>query len=564
LEARKNIGRMHLNANRLQQALEVFADILKENPGDVETHLLLGDWYLASGDAGTAIQLYQRAEQLDPRQTEVASRLRLAQAELAHSPSGQSESVPTDPEALARLLQRLTGRPVVTEAEILNAARVLEEIVSSASPAQAVLERLSEIDALLPALLELNIRQALADGRPDLAEALTLLLDNIHLQMKASPAQTSARRQAKAAVTFRTAEMPRIPAKSAVPEAAQTAAPGRPSVLFVGSPSSDAPLRQVLPAEALRALGCETAVSAEFASEPERRFDVVVVRHPQADPDRVDGLVAGAAFGTRVILDVDMDYAHLPAHHPDKARLGLGTPKQARAYSTALRLAQLVCVPSQPLAQALRGAGHQVMVMPPGWTRSNRLWSKAAPRRDTINVGWIGSPGQMEDVAEIRRPVMRVLREFPQTRLIVGGDSQVYDLFKALPRERRQYLPPVSFDDYAYQLSQVDVLLVPLRATRFNQGASDLRLMEAGIRGIPWVASPLPAYEAWGEGGLLAHTPEEWYAGLQQLVAEADLRATLGHAGRQQAEEREMSRLGPAWLEMIERVQRGPRGQSKA
>jgi glycosyltransferase involved in cell wall biosynthesis len=396
-----------------------------------------------------------------------------------------------------------------------------------------------------------------------------LLLDNIHLQMKISSAKdqplatstkpTTLPRAVRAVAPEPQPAAPTIAALVA-PEAARPLR--RPSVLFVGSPAGNAPLRQALPAEALRALGCETAVSADFTSQPERHFDVVVVRHPHAEPELVVGLVACAAFGARIILDVDMDYAHLPLHHPDKTRLGLGTPRKAKAYSTALRLAHLVCVPSQPLAQALRGAGHQVMVMPPGWSRSNSLWSKAPPARDTINVGWLGSPGQMEDVAEIRRPILRVLREFPQTRLVVGGDPKVYDLFKALPHERRRYLRPVSFDDYAGQLSQVDVLLVPLRATPFNQGVSDLRLVEAGIRGVPWIASPLPAYEAWGEGGLLARTPNEWYAGLRQLVTEADRRAALGQAGRQQAEEREMSRLGPAWLEMIEKVRRGPRGRS--
>jgi glycosyltransferase involved in cell wall biosynthesis len=311
-------------------------------------------------------------------------------------------------------------------------------------------------------------------------------------------------------------------------------------------------------------LGCEAAVSADFASQQQRQFDVVVVRHPQADPELVDGLVACAALGTRVILDVDMDYAHLPPHHADKARLGLGTSKKAKAYSTALRLSNLVCVASQPLAHAMRGAGHPVMVMPPGWTRQNRLWAKAPPARDTLNVGWLGAPGQMEDVAEIRRPLLRVLREFPQTHLVIGGDPLVYALFKALPRERRQYLPPVSFEEMAYLLSQVDVLLVPLRSTPFNKGRSDVRLMEAGVRGIPWIASPLPAYEAWGEGGLLARTPDDWYAALRALVTDAAKRAALGEAGRQQAEEREMGRLGPAWLEMIDKVWRGPKDRSLA
>ncbi len=554
LQARKALGRAHLNANRLHEALAVFAGILKEDPEDVEIYLLLGDCYLASDDPGTALQLYRRAQELAPAEAGIAGRLRLAQDELAHLPSDQAEAVPTDAGALSRLLQRLTGRPMVSEPEILKAAEVLEEIVDSPRPALAVAARLSDIDALLPALLELNIRQARADGRPDLAEALTHLLDNIQLQLKTvlppePPKEAPAPKE------------PETPAS----EKAMPAGPAvrRPSVLFVGPPSAEASLRQTLPAEALRALGCEAAVSADFASQQQRQFDVVVVRRPQADPELMDGLVACVAFGARVILDLEADFTQMPAAHPDYTRLGVGAGKKAKVYQDALRLAHLICAQSQTLARTLRSAGYPVTVMPPGWSRNNRLWNKAVPPREALTIGWIGAPGQVDDVAEIRRPVLRLLREFPQTQLVIGGDPQVAELFRALPKDRKQFLPPVSFEEQPYLMSQVDILLVPQQATPFNATVSDLRLMEAGIRGVPWIASPLPAYESWGEGGVLARTPDEWYASLRALIVSPERRAELGAAGRQQAEEREMSRLGPAWLEMVEKVWRGPRGRAK-
>jgi hypothetical protein len=337
-----------------------------------------------------------------------------------------------------------------------------------------------------------------------------------------------------------------------------------PTVLFVGPPAGEASLRQDLPAEALRALGCETAISADFSSQQERQFDVVVARCPQAESELLDGLVACVAFGARLILDLEADFEQMPPAHPDYARYGLGAAKQAKAYQDALRLAHLICVQSQALAERLHAAGHTVTVMPSGWSQSHRLWNAAPPPHDTVNVGWVGAPGQVADVAEIRRPVMRLLREFPQTRLVIGGDPQVFELFRALPQARRQFLPLASFDAHAYLLSQVDILLVPMRPTPFNQSLSDLRLMEAGVRSLPWLASPIPAYESWGEGGLLARTSDEWSAGLRQLIVDAGRRAELEQAGRRQAEEREMGHLGPAWLEMIEKVRRGPRGRTKA
>ncbi|MBI3764692.1 MAG: hypothetical protein HY260_22865 [Chloroflexi bacterium] len=181
---RKGLGRVHLNSHRIGEALEIYAGVLRDCPEDVEAQLMLGDCYLAGGDAATATHLYTRARSLDPHHPAIDRRLWLAQAERAQLPETRAEAVPTDPEAIARLLQRLTDRETpVAEAEVNRAAQMLEEMINSRQPALAVAERLNEIDALLPALLELNVRQARAGGRPDLAEALDLLLQNIRPQL---------------------------------------------------------------------------------------------------------------------------------------------------------------------------------------------------------------------------------------------------------------------------------------------------------------------------------------------------------------------------------------------
>jgi len=86
----------------------------------------------------------------------------------------------------------------------------------------------------------------------------------------------------------------------------------------------------------------------------------------------------------------------------------------------------------------------------------------------------------------------------------------------------------------------VDILLVPMRDTPFNRCQSDRRLVEAGARRLPWIASPIPAFITWETGGLIADTPDEWFSHLGQLILDPDLRSTLGQAGWRKAESREM------------------------
>jgi tetratricopeptide (TPR) repeat protein len=61
LKVRKIVGRTYLNENRLAEALEIYSKILLDFPNDLETSLILGNCYLASGDGKTAKKLYLQA-----------------------------------------------------------------------------------------------------------------------------------------------------------------------------------------------------------------------------------------------------------------------------------------------------------------------------------------------------------------------------------------------------------------------------------------------------------------------------------------------------------------------
>jgi glycosyltransferase involved in cell wall biosynthesis len=547
LNERKAIGRAHLEANRVEDALRVYARILRDYPDDIDAYLFLGDCYLADGDAETALLLYSQGLDHNADHPEVHRRIALARSQCVErwsTPEGirglnfvQGETVPTNAQAVINLLQTLSVQsPTITEADVMRATRLLDEIIHSLHPAQVVAERLEEIDALLPALLELNIRQARADGRPDLAQALQNLLNNIRLQKNTPLGVETAGSQTTSASPV----IPRLPAEL--------------SVLFLTPAPQETPAKPCLPAEALAELGCRTAVMAELPPGRAGQFDVVVAHRPHSDVRLMEGLAACAAAKTPVILDLDAPFDQMPLDYTEYEEFGLSTPARARAYAAALLLADVIRVPCETLAASLSGASQRVEVIPDGWSRRNDLWEKPANPRHTLNLGWMSSPSQLEDVFQVRRIIIRILREFPHVHLVIGGDLQVYRLFDTLPESRRLFLPSVSQEDYPYLLGQVDILMVPLRNTPFNRMLPDCRLMEASVRGIPWIASPIPAFTSWNAGGIIANTADEWHTYLRQLVLDARLRASLAQAGRQRAAIREMSHLGPAWLALIEKA----------
>jgi glycosyltransferase involved in cell wall biosynthesis len=214
----------------------------------------------------------------------------------------------------------------------------------------------------------------------------------------------------------------------------------------------------------------------------------------------------------------------------------------------------MVSVPSEIHAASLRSLVDNVRVIPDGWSQQNKLWDKSSHPRKTINIGWVGASGQLEDLLLVRRFIIRIVREFSDTRIVIIGNPQAYRLFENLPENRRMYLPVVSHEEFPYLLSQIDVLLVPLRTLPYNNTLPDTILVEAGVKGVPWIASPISSFQHWQAGGIISESLDEWHPNLRHLIMDEKFRYSLGEAGKSAARSREMNYVGRLWLEIISQV----------
>ncbi len=531
LKVRKILGKTYLNENRLADALDVFSKILADYPDDIETLHILGNFYLASGDGKTAKKIYARALQLDPENKAIQRQIGLAE-EIGDT--GDEELVPADLPAVARLLQRLTGRvQTIDENDVLRAADLLNKIVSSESPAELVARHLDEIDELLPALIELNIRQAYTDGKPELAESLGSLQLNINYQL-------SVKEDGKYSSTD-TINRLHNPYFNG-------------NILFLLPESEQKSNRMSLLKSTLEYVGCHISDQKDYLPARDSKPDVVITNNPHLNPSLLDSLSSLSKANVPIILDLDLDFEKQPISHPEYNTKGLGTRARSNAYTAAISLASAVTVPCEENMDTLKKLAKNVFVIPDGWSNQNKLWQKKSQPRTTINIGWFGTNGQLEDLVFIRRFIIRIIREFHNTRIVIMGNPQAYRLFDGLPENRRMYLPTVAHEEFPYLLSQVDILLVPLRNTPFNLSQPDTLLVEAGAKGVPWVASSVPSFHRWQKGGVIAEALDEWHLNIRHLVMDEELRLRLGKEGRLAAEAREMTLTGKSWLKVINQV----------
>lgn len=526
LKIQKSMARAYLSANRLEDGIALIAEIIERYPEDWESLIILGDLYLAAEDVEMAYHLYQQAERIIPNHPEILRRTQLVQEEAVLPPSRPLES-PTHPVALRRLLQRLTGQPTsLDEGATQKAADLLQIVLHSRQPAQAVAEHLDEIEQLIPALIELNLKQARQEGKIELANALEGLRQNVVSLVH--------------------------PVENSVPPDSHGA------VLLLAPENAPSQERVRVIRAALEAGGYQVLINSTVSTESLESTEAVVAINPYTSESLMAELARCAGAKRPIVLDLTCNAEQLPLKHPYYPLLGLGTLEAARAYHASLWLADVITVTTESHALALEGCGRRVEIMPDGWTEQNPMWRKKSPPRPTINLGWIGFCSEVEDLLIIRRIILRVLREFPQTRLVLIDNPEAYALFSALPPERLLYLPATTVEDFPYQLGLVDILLIPHRNIPFNQSLSERLLILAGVKGIPWVASPLPAFREWGAGGFIASTPEEWHTYLRQLIVDADVRRQLGRAGNAQAALRESRHLATLWKALLKKLHSAP------
>lgn len=324
------------------------------------------------------------------------------------------------------------------------------------------------------------------------------------------------------------------------------------AVAFIGVGEVSDGIRMGVPVAGFSALGRPAVYARTAATLDLERFDALVFSRPQISPTAAREMRQAQQLGKRVIVDLDDDFYAIPPDHPGYHGVGPGNPARLQALEMAIAQADLLVVATPALADRYRQVARRVEIVPNGWTRSNPLWEQAHEPRATLNIGWAGTPTHRADVALLVREVVAFMRETPHTRLVIGGDPYVWQMFADLPEERRSFEPMASFDMYPNVLARFDVLLAPLCDNAFNHAKSDIKLLEAGIRRIPWVASPRSAYSAWGVGGLFADAPGEWQTALSRLARDEALRGRLGAEGRAHADLREAKHIAQQWLTLLD------------
>lgn len=206
------------------------------------------------------------------------------------------------------------------------------------------------------------------------------------------------------------------------------------------------------------------------------------------------------------------------------------------------------------LADKLREFGKQVFIVPNKLSRKDvaraeKLIQSPVPKvGKSVKLGYFsGTISHNQDFALITETLARILEKYSQTELFLVGPLKLESQLLKFPA-RIKKLPYVPREKHFTNVASVDINLAPLEiGNPFCEAKSELKFFEAGIVGVPTVASATRTFqEAISDGfdGFTAKDPTEWENKLSRLILEPELRREMGQKALQKAQETYTTQAG--------------------
>jgi hypothetical protein len=329
--------------------------------------------------------------------------------------------------------------------------------------------------------------------------------------------------------------------------------------------------RQLFPARALMAEGADVAIDrtgpvVEWSQnwsrleQPPASCRIVKVRPYPADvvvmqrPARMhwsEMIPHLQSQGIRVVVDVDDLFDAIP-----KTNIAAYQGYQRGAVhfdyvDRACKLADVVTATTPALIRRY-GYGHGVVL--PNLVPESYLSIEAWGKRYRT-VGWPGvtetHPGDLEVTAGA---IPQALAGTKWGFHCIGTGNGVA---KALGLREVTSTGMVDFDQYAMAVAELEIGIVPLQASKFNEAKSALKASEMAALGVPVVMSPTPdnlRLHKLGVG-MVAESRSQWQRCVSKLIRDLSFREDLAGRGREvmttQTFERQSSRWAEAWTEKV-------------
>ncbi len=226
----------------------------------------------------------------------------------------------------------------------------------------------------------------------------------------------------------------------------------------------------------------------------------------------------------------------------------------------------------------LQKYGKDTIVLPncyndfdPQWARPLVLLREEP--KDTVDMAMLGSPTHAGDLAWIDVALKLVLNSRPDVCLYVSEGNEKY--FEGPLQKSIKLVPWTDPAKYSLLLARFDLILAPLEPIPLNDTKSNIRLMEAGLMGLPFVASATGPYvrytieggKHYGCPGILVSDRErsthaQWAEAILGAIHSREGLRDMGQSNRKIAETYGISRNIDLWEDFYTDVIAAEKGET--
>lgn len=151
-----------------------------------------------------------------------------------------------------------------------------------------------------------------------------------------------------------------------------------------------------------------------------------------------------------------------------------------------------------------------------------------------IRIGWTGSSSHWENLKHIEKPLLDILRKYPNTTFYYSGlFGELFNDEKLIKDKRIVKIPWSSLKEWAKVNREMnfDIALAPLTDNYFNRSKSNLRVLEYASAKYPVICSNVAPYRCFKDNKevIFATEKEEWYNAIEMLVNNPEKRQELAN-----------------------------------
>jgi glycosyltransferase involved in cell wall biosynthesis len=293
-----------------------------------------------------------------------------------------------------------------------------------------------------------------------------------------------------------------------------------------------------------------------WIGQDEHKIDADILFYSKFIGSDTDFIKSLKQKGTKVVVDVD-DFWELPVDHPF-----YNTWQQrgnAKKIIENIKLADLVTCTTLRLQDKIRQYNKNTIVIPNSFPFDHENYKPMPIAHEKMGFIYAGGSYHVHDVELLRGKFTRMggdpyiknnaefilagyeptyIQKFETkeqwekqnpTKLQVSG---VWEKMSNVFAQTNSYkiLPSTELDTYIDFYDQADVSLIPLRDTEFNSYKSELKIVEAGCKGIPVICSNVNPYsQLQGKDGIMwIDKPDDWIKHIKYCIKNPEYVKDMG------------------------------------